>query len=302
VSGQLLITLAALPVGLALQRLECAEQVRSRFWTTYFWTLAPALVFATFQTVRVDRTLLLALAAAVMGTWLLALVSYAYAYVVARTREERGALLLGAAWSNTGFVGIPLTQLAFGHGALALAVVYDRLAWLVPATSLSVTVARVHGRAPSALRERRRLRSLLANPPLWAAVAAVSLRAASVRVPWMHGLQRACGDAIGPAGFLLLGLALPLERLAHGSDDLGRAAGALALKFAGGPLALFAAGRMLGADVPNAFYLLAAMPCAFHLLVLARVYDVRPSLMRLLVVGSNAIAVVAVPLGAALMR
>jgi hypothetical protein len=32
------------------------------------------------------------------------------------------------------------------------------------------------------------------------------------------------------------------------------------------------------------------------------VYDVRPSLMRLLVVGSNAIAVVAVPLGAALMR
>ena len=36
--------------------------------------------------------------------------------------------------------------------------------------------------------------------------------------------------------------------------------------------------------------------------VLARVYDVRPALMRLLVVGSNAIAVVAVSVGAAIVR
>jgi predicted permease len=302
VSGQLLATLAALPVGLAVQQTQRSDQLRAAFWTTYFWTLTPLLVFSTFQTVHADRRLLLALAAAILGTWLLVVVAYGYACLVGRTREERGALILGSAWSNTGFVGIPLTQLAFGHGGLALAVVYDRLAWLVPATSVSVTVARLHGRAPVSASRARRVRSLLANPPFWAAALAVSLRAASVRVPGMHSLQLACGAAIGPAGFLLLGLALPLERVAHGADELSRAAGALALRFAGGPLALFAAGRALGADVPGAFYLLAAMPCAFHLLVLARVYDVRPSLMRLLVVGSNAIAVIAVAVGVAVAR
>jgi predicted permease len=301
VSGQLLATLVALPVGLAVQRAYGSERLRARAWTIYFWTLAPLLVFTTFTLVRVDRKFLLALAAAILGTWMLGLVAYGYAYLVGRSREERGALMLAAAWSNTGFVGIPLTQLAFGHPALALAVVYDRLSWLFPATSLSVVVARLHGRAPSAAGRRRRV-ALLLNPPLWAAVLAVTLRAGSVHLPGMHSLQSWCGWAIGPAGFLLLGLALPLERLAHGSDELGRAAGALALKFAGGPLALFVAGRAVGADVPHAFYLLAAMPCAFHLLVLARVYDVRPSLMRLLVVGSNAIAVVAVSVGAAIAR
>jgi malate permease and related proteins len=300
VSGQLLATLVALPVGLVAQRTYRSEHLRSRAWTTYFWTLAPLLVFTTFTLVHVDRALLLALAAAILGTWALAVAAYGYALAVGRSRQERGALTLAAAWSNTGFVGIPLTQLAFGHPALALAVVYDRLAWLFPASSLSVVVARLHGRAPAAGRRRRV--ALLLNPPLWAALLAVSLRAGSVHVAGMQSLQSWCGWAVGPAGFLLLGLALPLERVAHGSDDLGRAAGALALKFAGGPLALFVAGRALGADVPHAFYLLAAMPCAFHLLVLARVYDVRPALMRLLVVGSNAIAVVAVSVGAAIAR
>jgi predicted permease len=301
VSGQLLATVAGLPVGLALQRHHGSERIRATFWTTYFWTLAPLLVFTTFLTVRIDHALVLALAAAIAGTWILAAVSYGYARVVGRTREERGALVLASAWSNTGFVGIPLTQLAFGHPALALAVVYDRLAWLLPASSLSVVVARLHGRAPAAAGRRRRV-ALLLNPPIWAALLAVALRLAGVDIPGMHRLQAACGDAIGPAGFLLLGLALPLGRLAHGADDLGRAAGVLVLKFAGGPLALYAVGRALGADIPHAFYLLAAMPSAFHLLVLARVYDVRPSLMRLLVVGSNAIAVVAVAVGAALTR
>jgi predicted permease len=67
-------------------------------------------------------------------------------------------------------------------------------------------------------------------------------------------------------------------------------------------LLLFACGRALGADIPGTFYLMAAMPAAFHLLVLARVYDVRPALVRLLVVGSTVPAVVAVALGVALLR
>ena len=61
-------------------------------------------------------------------------------------------------------------------------------------------------------------------------------------------------------------------------------------------------GLALGTDVPAAFYLGAAMPCAFHLLILARVFDVRPQLVRLLVVGSTVPAVIAVVSASALVR
>jgi predicted permease len=44
------------------------------------------------------------------------------------------------------------------------------------------------------------------------------------------------------------------------------------------------------------------MPCAFHLLVLARVFDVRPQLVRLLVVGSTLPAVVVVVAATVLVR
>ena len=107
-------------------------------------------------------------------------------------------------------------------------------------------------------------------------------------------LRDAAGAVVGPAGFFLLGLALPLERPSHGGAELRRAAGALVVRFAVAPLVLFSVGHALGADIPGVFYLAAAMPCAFHLIILARVFDLRPHLMRLLVVGSTVPAVAAV--------
>ena len=61
----------------------------------------------------------------------------------------------------------------------------------------------------------------------------------------------------------------------------------MAIRFAGGPLALLATASLLGARIPGVFFLLAAMPSAFHLLILARVYDVRPALINRIVVGTT---------------
>jgi predicted permease len=74
----------------------------------------------------------------------------------------------------------------------------------------------------------------------------------------------------------------------------------LAIKLGVSPLVLFLCGRALGAHIPATFYLMAAMPAAFHLLVLARVYDLRPALMRLIVVGSTVPSVIAVAIGVAI--
>lgn len=85
---------------------------------------------------------------------------------------------------------------------------------------------------------------------------------------------------------------LPLEL--HGVLELRKAAGVFAIRFAVAPLVLLGSGFALGTEIPAAFLLGAAMPCAFHLLILARVFDVRPQLVRLLVVGSTFPAVLIV--------
>lgn len=287
-------------LGLWVQRRLPGERVHSRSWAAYFWTITPLLVFTSFTTITFDRRLGLALAAAVVASWTVIGVGYLYATLVSTERDERGALALAAGFPNTGFVGYPLAHLALGNPGLALMVLYDRLAWLVPATAISTTIARLHGRSRAGTATRIRLGAVLANPPLLAALAAISLRAAGVDLAAaVEPAGKVAGAIVGPAGFFLLGLVLPLERPRHGGPDLSRAAGVLAIRFAVAPLALFAAGLALGAEIPTAFYLGAAMPCAFHLLVLARVFDVRPHLMRLLVVGSTVPAVAVVVLATA---
>ena len=302
-AGEVLILAVSFAVGLAAQRALPGERVRARAWTAYFWTVVPVLVFYSFSTVTFDRALGLALAAAVAATWIVAGLGYAYAAAVAESRDERGALALCAGFPNTGFVGYPLAQIAFGTPGLALAAVYDRLAWLVPATAISTTIARLHGRREGVANARARIRASLANPPLVAAVGALALRVSGAHLgAAVTPLGHAAGAVVGPAGFFLLGLALPLDAPEHDGRELRRAAGVLVIRFAVAPLVLFVTGAALGTSIPAAFYLAAAMPCAFHLLILARVFDVRPQLVRLLVVASTVPAVAAVVAGAAIFR
>ena len=74
------------------------------------------------------------------------------------------------------------------------------------------------------------------------------------------------------------------------------------IRFAVAPLALYGLGWAIGAEIPSAFLLGAAMPSAFHLLILARVFDLRPHLMRLLVLGSTVPAVAVVVAATAVLR
>ena len=300
--GESLLLLLFLLAGAAVQLAGAPTRLRDAVWVAFFWTFSPILVFVTFLTVDLDEGLGRALAAAILASWLVGLAGYGYARMVATERDERGALTLAAGFGNTGFVGYPLAQLAFGSEGLALAVLYDRLSWLVPASSISTTIARLHGRRKLEVSPRHRLRALLANPPLHAFWLALVLRAAGVDVPGTAAAQDLVGAVIGPYGFFLLGLSLSRERAPQRPRELRRAAGAVAIRFAGGPLALLGTATLLGASVPGVFFMLAAMPSAFHLLIISRVYEVRPALMNRIVVGTTIPAVALVVLVTGIVR
>jgi predicted permease len=294
---ELAVLLVALVVGLSLQRLRAQERVRDSIWNVSFWLVIPVLVFATFLNVSLTSRLGLAVAAVITSTWLLVGLSHLYARLVTKERDERGALTLAGSIGNTGFIGYPLAQLAFGHSGLTQAVVYDQLSFGVPMSSVSVVVGRLFGRRSVDTSGRSRLAVVLLNPPLWALIAALSLRAGGVHIPRIGTVENVAATLIGPLGFLMLGVSLPLEQVEHDLVEVARATGAMALKIGAGPLILFAVGTAFGAQIPSTFYLLAAMPPAFHLLTIARVYDMRPALMRLMVVTATIPVVAAVVIG-----
>jgi predicted permease len=299
VSLQLALFASSFAVGLVLQLRGAGDRLRELAWIATFWTVTPLIVLVAFLRLSLDGALLRALAAAILAGWLVVGLSYAYAYAVARESDERGALVLGSAFGNTAYIGFPLAHLAFGPAGFTLAVLYDRLVLVFPMTSVSTVIARLHGRRRVDVAGDRRLRAILLNPPAWALVVAVALRLAGVH-PRLSTLNESLAYFVSALGFLLLGLALPLDRIEHEATEVARAAGVLGIKLGVSPLVLFLCGRALGAHIPATFYLMAAMPAAFHLLVLARVYDLRPALMRLIVVGSTVPSVIAVAIGVAI--
>ena len=210
-----LLLLVFLLAGYAVQLAGAPARLRDVVWILFFWTFSPVLVFVTFLNVDLDEGLGRALGAAILASWLVGLGGYGYARLVAGARDERGALTLAAGFGNTGFVGFPLAQLAYGADGLALAVLYDRLSWLVPASSVSTAIARVHGRREVEVSRRHRLRAVLANPPLHAFWLALVLRAAGVDVPGTATAADVVGAVIGPYGFFLLGLSLTFARAAR---------------------------------------------------------------------------------------
>ncbi len=258
-------------------------------WESFFWAIAPAAIVFTYTTVAFDRPLVAALGVVAVSSWLVLGSALVVGRLLCRDRAERGALVLGAGWGNTVALGYPLASFAYGAEGLALQVLYAQFYFGVPGIAVSSSVARLAGNGEHP--GRRGLRAVVRtalNPPLVAAVAAVSLRLAGVD---LTALAEPLGDAArvasGPIGLLQLGLALPLRRVSHGRRDLSLAAVALALRHGLAPLMIVAVGAAAGVDVPAVFILAAAAPAAFHVVTLATVFDVRPDLIRLIVVVST---------------
>jgi predicted permease len=282
--------------GVMLQRARFGDRIRAVVWLTSFTGLGPLLVLAAFLTVDLHGAFLVAVGVAIAANWIVLGIAYALAVWLARSRDERGCLALAAAFGNTGYLGVPLALLALGPLAVPAAVLYDRLSWLLPPTAVSTVIARTHGLAGDA-RGDRWLRAIVLNPPALALLLAVGLRLGLGEQHVLDPVRDAAAYLVGPLGFLLLGLSVSLERTRLSRHEVGAAAAAIMVRVVAGPTVLLGLDLLVRADV---FYLSAAVPGAFHVLVLARVYDLRPGLMRAIVVVSSGAALLAAATWAAL--
>jgi predicted permease len=298
---------ACLALGFYLQRrVRDAGRLSHVLFVVMFWVTEPVLVFFAYTTVSFNARLLAVGAVVVVSSWLVLGLGVASAAAGRREGRKRGAVALGSALGNTSYVGYPLAIAVFGPAGLALAVVYAEFQFLIPALAVSRAVARHYAGPGSRAKSEPGLSSLLRgwviNPLVAAGAVALALHYSGVDLRHVVApIGVPAGLATGMFGFFQLGLAAPLERVAHGLNDLVLAGTTLTLRCAVSPLLLLGLARLTGVHMPGVCLLLAATPVAFNTLILARVYDLDSALLRLVVAVSTPLVIVAVLVGHALL-
>jgi predicted permease len=232
---------------------------------------APLLVLDVLLRAPLTGPLALALVAPTAALGVALGLARAAAAALRVDRPAAGAMLLAGAFSNTGFMGIPLAQgLQPDRPAAAQAAVLidtvdtTALLWTLGA-ALAARFGEGGGRGdlPSVLR------SLAARPLSWAVALGLGLNALGASLPWWlrPGVERA-GAATGPLVFVVLGLNVDLARLRGRGAAL---AATVALRLAVAPAVAFAVTAALGLRGPAAWagVMQAAMPTALAATVLA---------------------------------
>jgi predicted permease len=186
------------------------DTVRRTLSAVVYNLLLPALVLGALWHASLTADMLRVSLVAVVDVT----VGFALAWVSCRvcrqSQATTGALMLAAAFGNVTYLGLPVLEASLGTWARAVAVQYDFFGTTPLLFTLGILVARHFGTDGGG---GTPLRTLLASPPLWAAVAAVLLNAAGVPLPaWLARLLDRLAAGVAPLMLLVVGLSLVFRR------------------------------------------------------------------------------------------
>lgn len=173
--------------------------------------------------------------------------------------RRRGAAILGIAFANITYMGLPVLEHLYGPWARSLVIRIDLFASMPLVLTFGVLIARRYGEAEDGVHGL--MRSLWINPPLWAVAAALTLNQAGIAKPtWAAHFLESLTQPIIPLMLIALGLGLRWE--ARRWRDLPLVGLALTLKLMVVPWFGLWLGRELGfrGDTLTALVLEAAMP------------------------------------------
>lgn len=243
----------------------------------------PSLIFHTLLTTRMDAAQLLQVgSAAVLGLAVAALVS---AIALRTVRLPVLPLLPTATVPNSGNLGLPIAQLAFGDTGLAVAVIFFAVCSLLQNT-LGVWVLSRGSAVPGASWPRG---------VAVACLAAVALRAAGVTLPEpILASARLVGSLTVP--LMLISLGYALVTVTHTGLRQGSLVGAIRL--AGGAGAGWVVGRLLGLPplVAGVIALQLAMPVAVVNYIYAERFTAHGDIAAGAVLTSTVVFIVLSPL------
>jgi len=206
---------------------------------------------------------------------------------------SKGALISSVTVVNTGYLGYPVVASILGFDALSVAVPYDIIVSGATLILGSFALGAAYGDSAGTGRRERARAFFLRNPLLLAAILAI-FAPDSLAPESLVDVSRVLIVALLPLGFFAIGVTLS-ETAPPGRSpfrpELDRAVlTATVLRLVGGPLLILAITAPF-ADLPDAYLLLAAMPCGLSTMIVANAYGLDMRLVAGAVGWSTAVAV-----------
>lgn len=275
-----------------------AEQVRRSLTGVVYILMLPALVLVVLwqaplglDSVRIALSGALDVLFGLAAAWLW----------FRRSRHPHrvvGAALLASAFPNATYLGLPVLEATFGPWARSVAIQYDLLACTPLLLSVGTAIAAWYGGEE---KKAHPLKALVKVPPLWAALAGVSLNLLDVPRPeivqsWLENL----GSAVVPLMLFSLGLGLRWAGTWRQQIPVVLPVAVIQLLLAPVIIWGFASTIGLQGEVLVAVILEAAMPSMVLGLVLCDRYKLDTSLYAMAVTVTAAFSMLTLPMWFAL--
>jgi len=205
-----------------------------------------------------------------------------------------GAMLLGAAWCNATYLGLPTVTLLLGDDYARIPILYDLLAITPLLLTVGASLGAFYGASEFKSDMRSSLLSIVKLPPLWAAVLGVVLNA--LHAPLPQAFLSACkiaGSAVAPVMIFSVGLALRFSS----PKSLVWILPALVLKLGFAPTVAYLTAQTLGLS-GNAFaatVLEAAMPTMVLTMVIADKFKLDSELLAQTIAATTVLSFLTLP-------
>ncbi len=299
---------AATVAGVAAERRfgERAESIARWLAWAILWVLLPPIAFFNIAALELTAEV----GAGIAFGYVAILVPLGLAYLVGRRllrlpRPAVGALMLVAAFGNTGYLGLPFSAALFGFDELPNAIAYDLLVSTFALITVGFSVGAAFGTLdggssgtdaespacsptapPSPL--RRVSAFFKRNPALWACAAGF-LAPAALAPQWAVEGSQAVVFGILPLGFFVVGVTLAGagQRLLPMQRPVGWALG---LKLLVAPAVVLGLAALIH-DVPDSYPVQAAMASAINSIVVAGEYGLDRGLVASAIAWSTAVVV-----------
>ncbi len=259
------------------------------------WALLPFVVFFVVARLHLGGGVGVGL---LLGFAELAVVGFVAAQVGTRVlrlpRPSVGALILLVILANTGYLGTPLVAALLGHDALAPAIAWDTVISQVMLYTAGFGVGAAYGTQAGETPRERAKAFLTRNPVLWALVGGLLVPNALAPEAVVDVARFTAAYAVLPLGFFILGVNLMGEReegVFGFPPPLTAPVGAgIVLRLLLAPALLFVLTLPVG-DIPDAYFLQAAMPAGINALIVGHVYGLDLRLAASGIVWSTVVAV-----------
>ena len=272
------------------------EQTRQSMNRLVLYVFLPALVFRTVMDGTISRLFLEIPAVAAIGTLSCLAVGFLVFHFLPIPGPTKGAMMLGAAFGNVTYLGLPVLLGIFPGQADQVAEV--SVLFEVTKSSLNLTlgamIAIAYG-SQEPITFRRTALEALKLPPIWALFAAIAWKLSGIPCPPLI-MDTASILAVAVSGIMMLSLGMALRFSLTPLMALAVPVSAIKLAFA--PLVVFLTVTPLGITgvYSNAAVLEAAMPSQLLSFIIAGKFKLDEETLAFVIMVDTILAFVTLPL------